>query len=125
LRSALALIAMIWALAIAANTGVALIESPAPPHPHSTSLAPGGQFADVLEHDHIRDGSTSIPEMFATAVLPRIATSLIAIGLMLAVATIAGWLSYLTSMVVRGPPRPPVAILTGRQLATRFCICRR
>ena len=90
-------------------------------------VAPGHTLPSVTaEHPHARDGSIlPAPELFATAGLPRSATTLLALGLVVAlcVATVC-WCASRT-LTSRGPPRQAAVTHTGRAVLTRLCISRR
>jgi len=98
-------------------------------HAHAAPMlvAPGHTLPSVTpEHPHARDGSIlPAPELFATAGLPRSATTLLALGLAVAlcVATVC-WCARRT-VTSRGPPRRAATITTGRAVLTRLCISRR
>ncbi|MDN4519688.1 MULTISPECIES: hypothetical protein [Mycolicibacterium] len=79
-----------------------------------------------MDHPHFQHASAAIsPDTFATAVVPRVATVLVALGLAVAVA--AAWLyrGHGIWAAVRGPPRGLGPVVSGRQLLARFCISRR
>lgn len=98
-------------------------------HAHAAPMlvAPGHTLPSVTaEHPHARDGSTlPAPDLFATAGLPRSATTLLALGLVVAlcVATVC-WCASRT-LTSRGPPRQVAVLHTGRAVLTRLCISRR
>lgn len=98
-------------------------------HAHAAPMlvAPGHTLPSVTaEHPHARDGSIlPAPELFATAGLPRSTTTLLALGLVVAlcVATVC-WCASRT-LTSRGPPRQVAVLHTGRAVLTRLCISRR
>ncbi|WP_241777298.1 hypothetical protein [Mycobacterium intracellulare] len=64
-------------------------------------------------------------KVFATAPLSGPVTTLVALGLIVAVVFIAGSWIKLVAPVGRGPPRAVAPVFSGQELLTRFCIARR
>ncbi|ORW11066.1 hypothetical protein AWC14_19310 [Mycobacterium kyorinense] len=78
------------------------------------------------DHAYLGDGSShACPDQFATVVLPRSATALAALGVVMAVAAVTGWLAPLIVSAGPGPPGRSANVLTGHDLLTRFCLARR
>jgi hypothetical protein len=94
--------------------------------PHALRSVLGGEFAVGVDHAHLVNGSlTECHDVFATAALPRPATTLVALGFMPAVVAIAAVLASFVLPAGRGPPKALPAGLTGQDLLTRFCLARR
>lgn len=126
LRSAVALAVVCWVLVIAVEWGLPWSDVPSPHAPHAVAVAPVTDFAVVAEHPHLQDWSTpSSPEIFTVAVMPRVTTALIVLGVIAAVVFIARLFGRGALPAVRGPPRAFATVLTGQQTLTRFCIARR
>ncbi|WP_245909095.1 hypothetical protein [Mycobacterium neglectum] len=83
------------------------------------------ELAVVMDHPHLQRAMATPPDTFAAAVLPRVTTVLVALGV--AVAVVAAWLygGHAVWATGRGPPRALAAPTSGRQLLARFCISRR
>ncbi|AYE99459.1 hypothetical protein C0J29_31425 (plasmid) [Mycobacterium paragordonae] len=65
-------------------------------------------------------------KVFAIDAIPAaVMTALVVLGLGLAALAGMGWLTQLVAPAGRSPPHPRVAILSGRDLLTRFCLARR
>ncbi|WP_264078777.1 hypothetical protein [Mycobacterium szulgai] len=96
-------------------------------HPaHALLSTLGGEFAVNADHPHVFDGSsTHCHNVFATAVLPRPATTLVALGTVAAVVAITAVLASLVISAGRGPPQGRFSALSGQDLLTRFCLARR
>lgn len=100
-------------------------EHPAHHGPHALASSIFTDFAAVVEHPHVQDGSVTLaPDTFAEAALPRTVTLLAAIGLVAVIA--AAFSSWATGAhgVIRGPPRRGGSV-AGQQLLLRLCIARR
>ncbi|KZS69258.1 hypothetical protein A4G26_26360 [Mycobacterium kansasii] len=96
-------------------------------HPaHALLSTVGGEFAVNVDHAHLFDGSsTDCHNVFATAVLPRPATTLVALGAVAALIAITAALANLVVPAGRGPPKVPITALAGQDLLSRFCLARR
>jgi hypothetical protein len=110
--------------------GIQLCAKPiATAHAHAAPVlvAPGHSLPSVTaEHPHVRDGSIpSAPDLMATAGLPRSASTLLALGLAVALCVAMVCWCALRTVTSRGPPRRAAAIHTGRAVLTRLCISRR
>lgn len=128
LRSAVTLAVVFWVLLVGSKAVLpwsgGLDDNP--PHaPHALVTTTADDFAAVMDHQHIQDSVAWSPEILSAAVVPRIATPLVALGMFIAVA--AAWLygGHGIWAAVRGPPRGVGHVAPGRQLLTRFCISRR
>nr|VTP04376.1 hypothetical protein BIN_B_05503 [Mycobacterium riyadhense] len=94
--------------------------------PHALLSLVGGEFAVNVDHTHLAKSSvTGCHNVFATAVVPRSATTLVELGVAAAVVAITAVLANLVMAAGRGPPEVPLTALTGRDLLTRFCLARR
>lgn len=125
-RAAIALAVALWLVAVAAEWALPVIEV-APAHgPHALSSALIGEHPVVTEHPHIGDVPTPLPpDAIAEAILPRASTSLVALGLIAALAVAAVCWHQPALAAIRGPPRPRSTFLSGRVMLTRLCIARR
>jgi lipoprotein LpqS len=91
LLSAVALAVASWVLVIAAECGVTWSDAPTAHAPHAVASAPGAEFAAILEHPHMQDGSVpAVPDILADAVVLRAITVLVALGLLAVVVVLAG-----------------------------------
>ncbi len=129
LRSIFVVAAVVWGLvAVGAHAGLASGDHHAVHPPHALLTAVGAEFAVDVGHAHLVDGSGSShhPEQFASAVLPRSATALAGLALVVAVvATVMGVLAGVAVSAGRGPPFGLASVVTGRDRLTRFCLARR
>lgn len=128
IRSAMVVVALMWALVTAGIHGGALsAEHHAAHAAHPLLASLGAEFAVSVEHAHLVDGSAQShhPEQFAAAVLPRSGTVLVALGLVAAVLAITGVFGGLVVPAGRGPPVGLGAVVTGRDRLTLFCLARR
>ncbi len=119
---------MVVLVVLVAGTGWKLTEHNAPAHhgPHALSSSIFSDFAAVVEHPHMEDGSTSMaPDTFAEAALPRTVTLLVAIGLVAVIGVAWSWWTARASAVIRGPPRRGSYVVAGQQLLLRLCTARR
>jgi hypothetical protein len=100
-------------------------EHPARHGPHALTSSIYTDFAAVVEHPHVQDGSVPIaPDTVADAALPRAVTLLAAIGLIAVIGfAFSSWATG-ASAVIRGPPRPGCSV-AGQRLLLRLCIARR
>jgi lipoprotein LpqS len=125
-RSAIAVAAVAWVLTAVLHCGPARSESDTPhlPHPLLTSL--GSEFAINVDHPHLVDTPAQCHhEQFATAALPRAATALVALGVVVAVLAVTGSSAQPVVITGRGPPSAAGNFFTGQDLLTRFCLARR
>lgn len=125
-RAAIALALALWIVAAAADWALP-VGDVAPAHgPHALSSALVGEHPVVIDHPHIGDAPAPLPsDAFAEAVLPRPSTSLVALGLIAALAVVAVRWHQPALAAIRGPPKPRSNVLSGRVMLTRFCIARR
>lgn len=101
-------------------------ESHRPHHSHALLSTVGAEFAIDVDHPHLFNGSlTACHDVSATAVLPRIATTLVELGVAAAVVATLAALSSRAATSGRGPPHVVPPALAGRDLLTRFCLTRR
>lgn len=124
----IAIAATAWLLGSAAGD-VERYERAAPDAAHTVlTSAAGSESAVNGDPAHLGWGSSpACPKVFATAVLPRLAPALVALGVLGALAAVAGFFAERGVQSGRGPPRgpAPVLILTGQDLLTRLCLSRR
>jgi lipoprotein LpqS len=125
-RATTALALAFWVVVVATEWALPVTDvTPAHGHHALSSALPTGH-ALVTEHPHVSDASTPLaPDTFAEAVLPRTSTTLVALGLIAAVAAVVLLWHQTTLAAVRGPPRPLPTVLSGRVILTRLCIARR
>lgn len=125
-RAAAVLLVTLLGLAISIQLGAKPI---ATPHEHAAPMlvAPGHTLPSVTPvHPHVRDGSAPwAPELVATAGLPRTASTLLALGLVVTLGVVMLHWRAQALNTDRGPPRRTAAIHTGRAVLTRLCISRR
>ncbi|KLO44703.1 hypothetical protein ABW17_08205 [Mycobacterium nebraskense] len=123
----IAVAAVAWVLAVDDQCELRGPGSPASHPAHALVSSLGSEFAVVnVDHPHLWDGSsTQCPEAFATAVLPRSSTALVALGVVVAVVALAGWVAHRGVLAGRSPPGAPATPLAGQDLLTRFCLARR
>jgi len=125
LRSAIALTVAVWALLIGSEAALPWSQGPDDHGPHAVATALADEFAVVVDHPHVQQSVVLSPDTFVTAVLPRVATVLVALGLAVAVA--AAWMygGHGIWATIRAPPGGLAPIVSGRDLLARFCISRR
>ncbi|WP_155924698.1 hypothetical protein [Mycolicibacterium sp. CBMA 234] len=125
-RAAAVLLIALMGLGLGNALGTKPVE---PPHPHAAPIlvAPGHTLPSVAaEHPHLRvSASTDAPDLVATAGLPRSASTLLALGLAVALGVIVSHWRALTLEAGRSPPQQAVPVRTGRAVLTRLCISRR
>lgn len=100
---------------------------PAADHPaHVLSSALGAEFADVIDHSHLQEGSSlAAPDVLTATRLPRVGHSLVAVALMIvALAAMAGPV-WSRAVAVRGPPARVPFSFAGRRLLQTLCVSRR
>jgi hypothetical protein len=114
-----------WVLLIGSEAALPWSQGPDDHAPHAVATAMADEFAVVVDHPHVQQSVVLSPDTLATAVVPRVATILVALGLAVAVA--AAWLygGHGIWATVRGPPRGLGPVSSGRQRLSRFCISRR
>lgn len=126
-RSAIAVAAVAWVLTAVVHCGPARAESDTPkvPHPLLTSL--GSAFAINVDHPQLVDAHAQCHhhEQFAAAALPRAATALVTLGVVVAVLAVEGSSAQPVVLAARGPPFAAGNVFTGQDLLTRFCLARR
>jgi lipoprotein LpqS len=124
-----AVVAALFALVVlVAGTGWQLTEDNPEAHhgPHALSSHSLNNFAAVVEHPHLQDGSVTVtPDAVAEAALPRTVTLLAAIGLVAVIGAAFSYWAAAASAVIRGPPRSGICLVAGQQLLLRLCIARR
>lgn len=125
LRRLIGLAVISWMLVAVTGWAATCVDPPAPHGPHAVVSALGSQFAEVVEHPHCLDGSIiDLHHGIAAAVLPRVTTLPLALGLVTAVALALGWWGAALGPSMRGPPQAARAVLWGRDRLTRFGITR-
>jgi len=124
-----AVVAVLVALVVmVAGMGWTLSEHHHPAHhgPHALSSGIFSDFAGIVEHPHVQDGSVHVaPDIFAEAALPRTVTLLAAIGLVAVIGAAFSYWATGASAVIRGPPGRGRYLVAGQQLLLRLCIARR
>ncbi|WP_421841390.1 hypothetical protein [Mycobacterium sp.] len=128
-RSLTAVVVLVWALvAVGAHAGLLSAQHHAAHAAHPLLASLGAEFAVNVDHAHLLDGSVASQhhEQFATAVLPRPATGLVALCLVATVVAVIGVVGRPIVSTGRGPPGGMAAVVVpGRDLLTRFCLARR
>lgn len=122
---AAALIAF-WTVVVGAEWALPGIE-PAHAHaPHALAASPtGAHTVAVDDHPHVsKSASPLAPDTLVEAALPRGTVSLIALGLMAALAVLPLIWHQRALAAIRGPPRRRPTTVTGRDLLARLCIAR-
>lgn len=95
-------------------------------HSHAFLSSVGAEFAINVDHPHLFNGTlTACHDVAASAVLPRIATTLVELGVAAAVVTTLSALSRRVASSGRGPPHVVPRAVAGRDLLTLFCLTRR
>ena len=121
--------ALVWALTAMAAHGGSLSEE----HHHVISAshevgtALDAERAVTLDHPHLVDGSdpSHHPEQYAAAVLPRPATAVAALGVVMAMVVAVSALAPFVASGGRGPPLGLAPVVTGHDLLIRLCLSRR
>lgn len=79
-----------------------------------------------VDHDHIGPAMTHCEtDVFGDLLAPRVRAALIALGVVFALGLLWRLSPRHTPAVGRDPPRPAVAVVTGREVLARLCISRR
>lgn len=126
LQSVIAIATVVWVLAIAAGCGLLRFESPGSDQARAFLTSLDSEFAVNADQARLDECSSfAYPTAFAATVPPRSATTLVALGAIVAVAAIVGSLNHLLVPARRGPPRALTTVFTSQDLLTRFCIARR
>lgn len=126
LRSVIVIAAAVWVLIGTAGCELVRSASPASDPPHALLTSLGGEFTVTMDNAGLdRSWSHACPKTFTKVVLPRPASALVALGVVVAGVAIAGSLAHLVLPAGRGPPRGLAAALTGQDLLTRFSLARR
>ena len=126
LRLAIAIAATVWLLIAGTSGDIDRFAHSAPDLAHTALTSLTGGSAVNADHTHVEHGSSlTCLELLASAVLPPLASTLVALGLLAAVATLAGLLVDRVVRSGRSPPRAVAAVITGRDVLTRFCVARR
>lgn len=125
-RSVIAVATVAFLVAMVGHSAMLHSETHAPHPPHALLSSLGGEFAVNVGHAHLSDGSsTDCHNVFATAVLPRSATTLAELGVVASAGAITAVLANLVVPAGRSPPKVLPIALTGQDLLTRFCLARR
>jgi lipoprotein LpqS len=126
-RHAVAALLVVFVVLVA-GTGWQLTEHDHPAHhgAHALSSSIFDDFAAIVEHPHVQDGSVTVaPDAFAEVALPRTVTLLAAIGLVAVIGAAFSYWATGASAVIRGPPRSVGYLVAGQHLLLRLCIARR
>lgn len=114
-----------WMLVAATQCLPRWFDTSASDHPHALSASAGDDIA-LVAHAHVAPSDISAsPEAFAAAILPRVTTVLMALGVIATVVALSGLLAQMVAHAMRGPPRMCVAAFTGQHVLTQLCIARR
>lgn len=116
-----------WVLVIGGHSHLRS-ESLASQAAHASNSLVRSESASVIGHPHIVNGGSwgTHPETLASAVLPNSPSSaLAALGVVLAVAGVAGWLAPRVALAGRGPPGGFLVVVAGHDLLTRLGLSRR
>jgi hypothetical protein len=88
-----------------------------------------GQQTLNIDRTHLPNGSSSAcprkAHAIAAALPPSSSTVLAALGVVVALLSLAGPLTQRVAPTGRGPPRGLPTPLTGQDVLTRFCLARR
>lgn len=126
LRAVIAIAATVWLLIAGTSGDVDRSAHSAPSTAHTVLTSLHGEFAVNSGHAHVDHGSSlTCLELLANAVLPALASTLVALGLLVAMATVAGLFADRVLQPGRSPPRALATVITGRDLLTRLCVARR
>jgi hypothetical protein len=127
-RSVIAIAATVWLLVAGASGDVdrSVHSTPDPAHTILTSFSGESAVNADHAHAHVDTGSSlTCLELFASAVLPWWAPTLVALGLLVVLATVVGSFAERVLQPWRGPPRERATVITGQDLLTQFCVARR
>lgn len=100
---------------------------PTADHPaHVLSSVLSAEFAEVIDHSHLQEGSSlAAPDVLSATRLPRVVNALGAMGLVIvALAAMAGPV-WSRAVAVRGPPARVPFLFAGRRLLETLCVSRR
>nr|VTP04322.1 hypothetical protein BIN_B_05495 [Mycobacterium riyadhense] len=125
-RSVIAVTVVALLLGLIGHSAMLQSETHASHQPHALLSSLGGEFAVNVDHAHLVKGSViACHNVFATAALPRTATTLLALGAVAALAAITAVLANLAVAAGRGPPQRGGPVVAGQDFLTRFCLARR
>lgn len=125
-RSLIAVATAAFLVALVGHSSLLDSETHASHQPHPLVATLGGEFAVNVDHAHSFAGSlTQCHDVFATAVCPRSATTLVALGAVAAGIAVTAALANLVVAAGRGPPKVLPTARTGQDLLTQFCVARR
>lgn len=105
----------------------ASMATPAVPHldHHASATGVLDHFASV-DHEHIAPAVLpGAPEALADALVPRVRPTLLALGLVFAIAVLGGMFVQHRILVGRDPPRSRSFTSPGRTVLAQLCIARR
>lgn len=126
LRSAVAIAATVWLLIAGTSGDVDRLAQSAPDPAHTALTSLGSSSAANADCPHADHGSSlTCLELLASAVLPALASTLVALGLLGAVAAVAGLFVDRVVQPGRSPPRGLATVITGQDLLTWLCVARR
>lgn len=126
LRRTLVLALAAWAMFVLSGWAMTGSEPTVAHAPHLLSSALSAEFAEVVEHPHLKDESAVTELDLITAARPlRVTAALVAVGLAMAVLVAAGSSLSNTAPTVRGPPAHVAFGSAGRRLLTILCVSRR
>lgn len=119
-------IGLTFIVALLAAQPVRLAPPAAPAADHHVSVDGHHDHLASVDHDHIGPAITHCEtDVFGELMAPRVRAALIALGVAFALALLWRLSPRHTPAVGRDPPRPVVAVVTGREVLARLCISRR
>lgn len=119
-------IGLMFIVALVAAAPVTMASPPAPHVDHHITASGAPDHAAGVDHEHIAPAAIpGAPDALADALVPRVRTALLAMGLIFAVALLGGMSLRQRIVVGRDPPRIRVLVDPGRDVLARLCISRR
>lgn len=119
-------IGLMFIVALFAAAPVTMASPPAPHADHHITASGAPDHFATVDHEHIAPAAIpGAPDALADAMVPRVRTALLAMGLIFAVALLAGMSLRQRIVVGRDPPRIRVLVSPGRDVLARLCISRR
>jgi len=126
LRAAIALAVVFWVLLIGGAVASLSSDTSDDHAPQAVATTLADQLAAVMDHPHFQEDSGVIsPEGVVIARVPRAASTLAALGLVVAVVVFGLHGGFRLGAAVRAPPCRPAPVTSGRELLGLLCIARR